>query len=74
MKITLKYKLPDEQYDCNIAVNGKKYHSVLYEFSEWLRSRIKYDSEGMDIDTLEKIREVYNEMLEENYINLDEIS
>ena len=38
----LVYKLPEEREDFEIAQNGVNYSIATHEFSEWLRSQIKY--------------------------------
>ena len=43
MKAILKYNLPEEQEEFETANNGWKYRSVLLEYDNHLRSKIKYD-------------------------------
>ena len=43
MKAKLIYNLPDESAEWYMAVNAVNMHSVLHEYDQWLRSKIKYD-------------------------------
>jgi hypothetical protein len=47
MKATLEFNLPEDHIEFELAVNGPKMHSVLWEMDQWLRQQYKYmpDSE-----------------------------
>jgi hypothetical protein len=47
MKAILKYDLPDEQTEFELARNGQSMHLALWELDQWLRSNTKYAPEGM---------------------------
>jgi len=67
MKAILKYNLPEEQEEFDIANKGWKYRSALIEIDEYLRSKIKYDESLTDEqykvyeDTRTKFWEILNE-------------
>jgi hypothetical protein len=44
-KATLTYNLPEDQDDFDFANNGGKYYSILFEFDQYLRNKVKYAAE-----------------------------
>jgi hypothetical protein len=42
MKATLKFNLPEEQYQFESAVNGCQWHDLICDLDEKLRQDIKY--------------------------------
>jgi len=59
MKAILKFKLPDEQSEFDLANNAGKMYSILWDFDQWLRSEIKYDSGRFtpeEQDLLDRVR------------------
>jgi hypothetical protein len=43
MKGILEFNLPEEHVDFQTAVKASDYKSFVWEFDQWLRSKIKYD-------------------------------
>jgi len=41
-KVTLEFELPEDQAALHLALRAGKWHSVVYELAEYLRSRVKY--------------------------------
>ena len=68
MKATLEYNLPDDREDFELACNGYKYYSVLWDFDQHLRSKIKYDeSLSQEVhDTYQEIREKLREFMNDS--------
>lgn len=67
----LEFNLPEERDDFETAQNGWKYKSVLHEFDQDLRRRIKYDTcPPEEKKLLEKLRAQLNEDLKDNGIDL----
>jgi hypothetical protein len=64
MKATLEFNLPEEQSDFDLAVNGAKAQSALYDMDQWLRSQTKYAPDDMSEDTF-KAFELCREQLRE---------
>jgi len=62
MKATLKFNLPEEQPEFDLAVNGSKWSFVAWKVDQELRSKIKY-SESIT----EEQRDIYQEV--RNLIN-----
>ena len=44
MKATLKFNLPEEQYEFNSAVNGCQWHNVVSDLEEKLWQEIKHQN------------------------------
>lgn len=67
MKAILKYNLPEEQEEFEMANKGWKYRSALSEYDNYLRSKIKYDDSLSDEqfkiyqDVRNKLWEILNE-------------
>ena len=62
MEAILKFNLPEEQVEFNLAVNGNKWSFVAWKVDQELRSKIKY-SESIT----EEQRDIYQEV--RNLIN-----
>jgi len=75
MKAILEFNLPEDQPDFDLAVNGAKAQSTLWEFDQWLRAQYKYmsDEEYSEdkYETYEKCREQLREIMFENGLKLD---
>ena len=46
MKAILKYDLPEEVTEFEMACNAEYMHLVLWELDQWLRSNTKYAPDG----------------------------
>lgn len=42
MRLTLRFKLPEEQDEFVTATNAGKYSSIIHELNEWMRGQVKY--------------------------------
>jgi hypothetical protein len=72
MKVLLRFDLPDDQRDYEIAIQAPKIQSFLWDFSQQLRSWYKYHHDFKDADdALDKIREEFYRLLNEHNINID---
>jgi coproporphyrinogen III oxidase-like Fe-S oxidoreductase len=72
MKVILRFDLPDDQRDYEIAIQAPKIQSFLWDFSQQLRSWYKYHHDFKDADdALDKIREEFYRLLNEHNINID---
>lgn len=71
-QVTLTFQTPEETAELNAALRGSKYLSVLVDFDNYLRNRIKYE-EGLteeEIKTLTLTRTTLHEMLIERGIDI----
>ena len=72
MKATIEYNLPDDQFEFDNAVKSNKMWHALTEIKDELRRIYKYeDLKENQYEMVERIREKFFEILQENEINLD---
>ena len=75
MEAILKFNLPEDHIEFEMAVNGSKMHSVLWEMDQWLRAQYKYmsdDDYSKDkYDTFEKCRDQLREIMFENGVKFE---
>jgi len=72
MKATIEYNLPDDQFEFDNAVKSNKMWHALTEVKDELRRIWKYeDLKENQYEMVERIREKFFEILQENEINLD---
>ena len=51
----LKYKLPEEKEEYNLAMKAGDYHCAIHDFSQWLRQKYKYEAvESISLDEVRK--------------------
>jgi predicted nucleotidyltransferase len=44
-KATLTFNLPEERYEHEVAINGHKWKSIVYELSILLRNKLKHGND-----------------------------
>ena len=74
MKAILKFNLPEESHEFDMATQGSAMHSVLWDMDQWLRRQTKYAPDDMSEDTykaFELCREQLREFINDNNISLD---
>ena len=47
MKAILKFELPDDQEEYELAVNAPKMYSALWDIKQLIRSKLKYNPDGL---------------------------
>jgi hypothetical protein len=70
----LKFNLPEDQDDFELATNASKYYSVLWELDQYLRSKVKYPAEDVHeeyTNAMEKARQEIWNLLESYHLDLD---
>jgi hypothetical protein len=73
MEAILKFNLPDDQIDFDLAVNGSKWMGAMWQLDKWLRSETKYAPDTISADTyaaFEKTRDMLHEILNEEGLKL----
>jgi hypothetical protein len=69
---TLKFKLPEEQYEFDTSIQAGDAKRMLWDFSQQLRSWQKYSNDFNDAgDALDKIRTEFHRLVNEYNINID---
>ena len=74
MKAILEFNLPDDQDEHELAINARKYYSVLWELDQYLRNKTKYASDDVsseDIEAIQMVRDELWKLMEENNLDLD---
>jgi len=72
MKATIEFNLPEDQAEFEFATQGSKMYNALWEISQELRTLWKYEElDEKEWDMVERIRNKFFEILEDNQINLD---
>lgn len=72
MKAKLEFNLPDDQHDFDLAIQGSKMYSALWDISQELRKLWKYEELNDDEwKMVERIRDKFYEILDDNQIKLD---
>jgi len=75
MKAILEFNLPEDQSDFDLAVNGAKAQSALWEIDQWLRAQYKYMSDAEyskdKYETFEKCRDQLREIMFENGLKFE---
>lgn len=73
MEATLKFTLPEERQEFEMATNGPKYKAVLWQLDQYLRSQIKHaDLSDAQAGTLELVRTELHEMLHSHQVTIDD--
>lgn len=74
MKAILEFNLPDDQVEFDLANNGSKFWSVLWELDQDLRAKTKYAPDDLPqdkYDTYQEIRDKLYELMSEDNISFD---
>jgi hypothetical protein len=71
-KIKMTFNLPEDQAEFDLAVQGSKMYVALWDISQELRTLWKYEElKQEEWDMVERIRNKFYEILDENQIKLD---
>ena len=72
MKAKLKFKLPEDTHEWYNAIKGAAMHSTLWEYDQWLRSKIKYeDLTDEQYKAYQGCRDRLRELLYDNDVNIE---
>jgi hypothetical protein len=73
MEATLKFNLPDDKGDFELAVKAGAMYCVLWDFKQFMRDEIKYNGNLTDkeYELAERFQEKFFEILQDNAISLD---
>jgi hypothetical protein len=72
MKVLLRFDLPEDQHEYDVATQAPKVQSFLWDFSEQIRSwqRNHHDFKSAN-DALDKIRDEFYRLLNKHNVNID---
>ncbi len=74
MKAILEFNLPEDQNEYQMANDASNMFNALWDMSQWLRKQTKHIPDNMsdiELNTLEKCRKEFINVLINNNINLD---
>ena len=72
MEAILKFNLPEEKSECDIAFHAMDFALAIQDLDNELRGWLKYGHEFKNADeAMEKIRDVLRESLDDNGVNLE---
>ena len=73
MKAILEFDLPDEQYDFDRAVEGKRWQWFAHGLMEYIKKEKKWNDSLTDeqYEMLERMEKKFYELLEEERLSLD---
>jgi hypothetical protein len=71
-KVTFTFNLPDEENEYKVMSQAQNSQRMLWDFSQQLRAWHKYGHQFKDADdALDKIREEFYRLLNDNEVNID---
>lgn len=68
-RVYLKFDLPEEREEYELAYNGAKYKYALDDLDDWLRAQIKYDDGDNGrtrIKVMQEVRDKLREIINAN--------
>jgi hypothetical protein len=72
MEAILKFQLPEDQQEFDMAVKASDIHAALWDFKQKLRGHIKYEEHPAEVhEMLYKVREELNQSLTDYSVDLD---
>lgn len=74
MKAIIEFELPEDQNEYEKANNANKMYMALWDIRQLLRSKLKYNSDGLNDEQLEQweaMRGDFFDILDNNDLKLD---
>ena len=74
MKAKLTFKLPEDRYEYDMAVNGSNWHHVAWEMYQYLRGKTKYASDDDPEEYTQAMSDCKDKLFEimrENNVDFD---
>jgi len=74
MKATIEFELPEDIEEYEMANNASKMYMALWDIKQLFRSKLKYNSDGLNDEQLEQweaMRGEFFEILDNNDLKLD---
>jgi hypothetical protein len=71
-KVTIEFNSIEEQHELELCINASKWYSIVWDYSEYLRTKIKYDELSDDAyKAIEQAREKLHELLNDEGLKID---
>ena len=74
MEAILKFNLPDDRQDFELASNAMKFWDVLYSLDQELRTKTKYAPDNLSqdkYDAYQEVRDLLHDLMREENISFD---
>jgi len=74
MEAILKFNLPEEKHEFEIAVKALAIHSILWEFNQFMYGELKYNHKftQKEYKLAERYQSKFIELMRDNNISLDQ--
>lgn len=67
---TLTFSLPEQETEFRTAIDGCHYKGALWDFSQWLRNKLKYGDHPAEVKKmLGAVHEAFYEAIEDNGVS-----
>jgi len=69
MKVIYEFNLPEDQSELEQMQQADKYHSIIWDFKQYLRNRVKYNTDDLtqpEYELLEDLREQFHQMINDH--------
>jgi hypothetical protein len=71
-KVTIEFNTIEEQHELELCINASKWYSIVSDYSEYLRTKIKYGELSDDAyKAIEEAREKLHELLNDEGLKID---
>jgi len=71
-KVTIEFNSIEEQHELELCINASKWYSIVCDYSEYLRTKIKYDELSDDTyKFIKEAREKLHELLNDEGLKLN---
>lgn len=70
----LKFTLPEERNEFELAFSAQKMYAVIWDFKEWLRNQLKHNPDNLsekECELLEKVSDKFYDFINEYEVSSD---
>jgi ribosome-associated translation inhibitor RaiA len=71
-KVTIEFNTIEEQHELELCINASKWYSIVWDYSQYLRNRLKHEALSDDAyKAIEEVLEKLHELLNDEGLKLD---
>jgi hypothetical protein len=71
-KVTIEFNTIDEQHELELCINASKWYSIVWDYSQYLRTRLKHEALSDDAyKAIEEVRKKLHELLNNEGLKID---
>lgn len=70
MEVILKFSLPDEREEWTMAMDGAKYHSIVWSYLDYLREKYRNNENEIEAEYADQFRSRLIDLLEQNGVSI----